>query len=452
MSTSIGSAPFTGSSSYSAQLQAVIQNAVAMASAPVQQLQTQQTNLASQQTELQSVTSNFNSLQSAVTAITQATGLGSYAANADNTSVATATVSSGVMAGTYNLDVLSTGAQTNTITQNGLATVSDPSSGNIGSGFNYTLTVNGKSYQIADQSGSLNDLAEGITNSGAPVQATVVNVGSSSAPDYRLSVQSLDYAPDTIQLSDGQNDLLNTLSTGSYVSYQLNGQPSTPITSSTRNINPSPGLSVQILQAGSTNITVSQSSSSLQTALSAFAATYNSTIDELSKNRGQNGGALSGQSIVYDLQNQLSKLGSYSSGSGAVASLADLGLTFDQTGHLQFDTGTFNLTAGTSQAAVLSFLGSPTGGGFLQTATNLLTSASDSQSGSLSQAAKAISTEQQTIASKITDEQSKVAQLQQTLTNQMATSDAAISALEQQVSEITTLFSDMQNYSRANSG
>ena len=452
MSTGIGSSAFTGSSSFSAQLQAVIQNSVAMASAPVQQLQRQQTTLTQQQTELQSITSDFTSLQSALQSITQATGLGSYSASVQDTSVATASVSTEVMAGTYNLNVISTGSQTNTISQNGLTRVSDPSSGNIGFGFNYALSVNGKTYHIQDSTGSLNGLAQAIINSGADVQATVVNIGGSSSPDYRLSVQSLDYAPDAIQLNDGTDDLLNTLSTGSYVSYQLNGQPSTPITSNTRNINPSPGLSVQIVQAGSTSISVAQSSSNLASALSTLAVAYNSTIDELSKNRGQSGGALSGQSVIYDLQSQLSSLGSYSGGTGNVTSLADLGLTFNQAGYLQFDAGAFGISAAASSAAILNFLGSATGGGFLQTATNVLNSATDSQSGSLSQASKSLSDELQAVGTKITDEQSKISQLQETLTTQMAASDAAISSLEQQVTEITTLFSTMQTYSRANSG
>ncbi|MBV8570586.1 MAG: hypothetical protein JO319_08225, partial [Acidobacteriaceae bacterium] len=49
------SSTFNGSSTYAAQLQQVITNAVASASAPIQQLQTQQATLSNQQQELQTI-------------------------------------------------------------------------------------------------------------------------------------------------------------------------------------------------------------------------------------------------------------------------------------------------------------------------------------------------------------------------------------------------------------
>src|SRR5581483_6560272 len=115
----------------------------------------------------------------------------------------------------------------------GLTTVSDPSVSNIDSATSYTLTVNGQNYSISNPSGTLNGLAQAINSSSANLQASIINIGSSSSPDYRLSVQSLNYAPDSIQLNDGTNNLLNTLSTGTNVTYQVNGQPNTPISSNT---------------------------------------------------------------------------------------------------------------------------------------------------------------------------------------------------------------------------
>lgn len=442
------SANFTGSSAFSAQLQLVIANAVTAASAPVQQLDTEQSTLTGQQNELETLSTDFQSLQTAIDSVSSVAGSNAYSATVSNNDVGTASVSSGVMAGTYSLDVTNVGSSTNTMSMNGLTTVSDPSKGNIDSSSTYTLTVNGQQYQITDSGGSLNGLAQAINASGANVQATVVNVGSSSAPNYRLSVQSLDYAPDSIQLSDGTNNLLNTLTTGSYVQYQVNGQPSTPINSDSRTLDLSPGLTVNVLGTGTANVTVSQSVSAISNTLSSFVNAYNTAVSDLAKNRGQNGGALTGQSIVYELQDALNSLANYSTGSGNVTSLADLGISFDQSGTLQFDPSALTQAA---PGDVVNFLGTESSGGFLQAANNIMTGVDDPTTGTLTQETQSISTQISTVGTQITKDQQQVSQLQQTLTTQMSAADAAISSLEQQVSEITDLFTTMQTQYSSNS-
>jgi len=446
------SSTFNGSSTYAAQLQQVITNAVASASAPIQQLQTQQATLSNQQQELQTIGGSFQSLQSALTAIENATGSAAYAASSSSTAVASSAVSTGVMPGTYTLNVSSIGSQTNAMSMNGLPLVTNPSAGNIDSSSTYTLSVNGKEYAISDTDGSLNGLVNAINSSGANVQATIINVGGSSNPDYRLAVQSTNYSPDTVQLNDGQQNLLQTLNTGSYVTYQVNGEPSTPISSSSREVTLSPGLTANLLQTGTTSISVTQNLSNLSNALNSFASAYNAAVSELDKNRGQNGGALSGQSIVYELQSQLGNLASYSSGSGSINSLSQLGLTFDSNGNLQFDSAAFDSTASQSSTDLMNFLGSATGGGFLETATNILSSAADPTSGMLAEASSSITQESSSISTKITNDQAQVSHLQQTLTSQMASADSAISLLQTQLSEMTNLFVDMQQYYKQNNG
>ncbi len=452
MGTISSSTPsFNGSSTYAAQLQQVITSAVSQASAPVQELQSQQSTLASQQSELQTLLSDFQGLQTALDGINSASGAGAYAASVSDSSVATASLSSGAMPGNYSINVLNIGSRTSTLSSNGLTTVTDPSSANLDSSSTYTLSVNGQNYSISDAGGTLNGLVQAINSSGAGVQATVVNVGSSSAPDYRLSIQSLDYAPDTVQLNDGTNNLLNTLATGSNVSYQLNGSSLT-VNSDSQTVTVSPGLSLDLLKAGSATVNVSENAAGVGNALSAFVSAYNALTSELTTNRGQNGGALSGQSVVYQLQAALESIASYTSGSGSVQSLSDLGLTFDQNGNLQLDSSAFSSAASNSAADVLTFLGSENGGGFLQAANNIISSVSDPTTGMLADASQSVSGEISTIGSQISDDQSRISQLQQNLTTQMSNADATISLLQSQVSEVTNLFLDMQQYDKAANG
>lgn len=445
------SSTFNGTSTYAAQLQQVINTAVANASIPMQQLETEETTLNNQQSEIQTISNDFQNLQTALGSITSATGSGAYQANVDDASIASASVGAGVMPGNYQITVVGLGSETNTLSNDGLTTVTDPSSGNIDSSSTYSLTVDGQQYSISDPQGTLDGLANAINSSGANVQATIINVGSSSNPDYRLSIQSTNYAPDTIQLSDGQNDLLQTLSTGSYVTYQVNGEPSTPITSTSRNVTISPGLTATLSQAGSTTISVSQNASNISSALSSFVSAYNAIVGELGNNRGQSGGALSGQSIIYELQSQLSQLAEYADGSNGASSLSDLGITFNQDGTLSFDSSTFEQTAAQNPAQVLNFLGS-TASGFLQAATNAVTSAIDPTTGLLTQASSSLTQELSTISTQIGNDQTQISNLQQSLTQQMASADATISSLQTQLSEMTSLFTDMQQNQLAQSG
>lgn len=441
--------PFTGSSAFAAQLEQVISTAVARASAPMEQLQTEQNTLQGQQSELQTLSSDFTSLQTALASLNTAVASNGLSAQVSDSSVATATAGSAALSGTYELDVTSVGTQANTISMDSLPTVTDPATQSISSSSSYTLTAESQTYTVVPSSNSLDALVEAIDNSGANVQATVVNVGTPTSPDYRLSIQSTDYAQANIQLNDGTNNLLQTVTPGSNVQYQVNGEPSSPVNSTSRQLTISPGLNVSVLGTGATDITVAASTSAVSTALSSFAAAYNTAVADLDKNRGQNGGALSGQSIVYELQNELNSIANYSSSSGSVTSLAELGLSFDNNGNLQFDPSA--LSTDNSQD-VLNFLGSTSTGGFLQAANNTLNSVTDATSGILTDATQNLTNELSQVGTQISNDQTSVSNLQQSLTTQMASADAAISSLEQEVTEMTDLFATMQQDSKNAAG
>ncbi len=442
MSTTPASA-FTGSSSFSSSLAQFVARSVSFASLPMQQLQSQETTVESQQSEAATLQGDFQSIQNALAGIDSSSGPGAYTASVDATSVASASVSSGVFSGSYSINVLSTGSHTNTLSQNGLTTVTDPTSGNIDSSTTYSLTVDQQTFNISNPSGNLNSLAEAINASGANVQATVVNVGSPTAPDYRLSVQGSKYAPSAIQLSDGTNTILNQLSAGSYVQYQVNGSPST-VNSDSRSLDLSTGLAVNIASTGTANITVAQNASGIQNGVNALVSAYNTAVDEIAKSRGQSGGALTGQSIVYQLSSALQSINGYVSGSGNLNSLSDVGIAVDQTGHLTFDASTFNQAASKSVSDVVSFFGSLSGGGFLQSASNEINSITNSVSGSLTTYSTSLAGQLSDLKTKVAADQTQIATLQTNLTNQMSKADAAIASMEQQLTYMTSLFAAQQ--------
>jgi flagellar hook-associated protein 2 len=318
----------------------------------------------------------------------------------------------------------------------------------------YSLTLGATQLSFSAADNSAATVAAAInSNYGSQVQATVVNLGTSGTPDYRISLQDLSGAGQTMTLQKSGVSLQSQQVTGSLAQYQVDGSGTT-VTSNTRDISVSTGVTLSLLATSSApvDVTISRSTSALSTALSTFADAYNAAATELGKQRGQAGGPLEGQSIVFSLQQALSGMSTFAGPGGAVNGMSNLGLTLGTNGQITFNSFTLIGTDIANSAAVTAFLGSPTGGGFLQLATNTLTGLEDSTTGLLKTSETDLGTQITNLGDTITAKQAKVSALQIQLQNQMAASDAMISSLEQQYTYLSGLFSAQQtaNLSFAN--
>jgi len=371
------------------------------------------------------------------------------AASVSDSSVASVALDSTAAAtsGVYTLNVTSVGSPTTTLSLDTLPVVADPSSASLSSSSNFTLTVGTSNFTITPSANTLNALAQAINSAGAGVNATILNVGSPSSPSYRLSLQSTTLGNEAIQLNDGSQNLLSTLTEGAEAEYQVDGQPSTPISSDSSTVTIAPGVTVNLLAPGETTVTVSPNASASANALSSFVAAYNQASSELGQNHGTSGGALTGQSIVFQLEQSLRDLTGYSGGDSAVSTLNDLGVTFnDNTGQLFFNQSQFESISASNPNDVSAFLGSASGNtGFLGAASTALTNVEDPTNGAIE---SSLSTNQQQITTdnnEITTDQANITTMQNQLTQQMSTADATIAGLESQVSYFTTLFTDTQD-------
>ena len=415
----------------------MITRAVAIASLPLQSLQGDVTTLNSQSSALSSLGATFQALQTSLQAVGTAS-TGAPSAKVSDTSALSANAGTGALPGTYTIQVDDPGSSTVTLSKAGLTTVTDPSSDNLSTASSFTLTVNGDAHTIVPSGSSLDSLASAINSSGDGVSATIVNIGSNATPDYRLSIQSNNLGGDTIQLNDGSSDLLDTLSTGTDSLYKVNGGTA-DIAGTSGQVTLAPGLTVSLLSQSSSpvTITVANDFSGLQSSLSNFVSAYNAAVDALAQNRGQSGGALTGDSLVYTLTNVLDQIAQYTSPSGNVTSPADLGLNLDDTGHLSFNASTFS---GAGTADIQSFLGSVDSSGFLQTANNDLTAVTDPTNGLIAGDYGSVQTQIANDNSEISDDQARVSSLQTTLQAQLSQADAAIATLESQKTYFTELF------------
>jgi len=438
---------FTGNSQFANDFQQVITRAVSLASLPMQAMQSQVSKLQSQSSELSTLSGSFASLQSSISNLESALGTGSYAAVSSDNSVASASLSGTPSPGTYTIEVDDVGAHATAMSSDGLAPVTDPAQSSISTASSYTLTVGTAQYSITPATNTLSALADAINqNPATSVQATVVNVGTSRSPDYRLSLQGTKLGDLPIQLQSTV-PLLTAGVPGSPVTYRVDGKPASPadpLSSDSNTIQVAPGLSVNLLATGTTTITVSQGTTAINQALAGFASAYNSAQAEINKNRGQSAGALQGQSILTALTQTLHKISGYSNGSSGISSLTVLGLRFDDKGVLSLDSSAFASAAAGNIAQLTSFFGSPTGGGFIKTANDALKAVTDSARGSLPSGISALEDQITKGNTAISGQQDRINTLQTNLNRQMAAADAAIASMEQQYTYLSNMFTAMQ--------
>ena len=143
---------------------------------------------------------------------------------------------------------------------------------------------------------SVVDAINANATAAAKITATVVNLGTADAPDYRVQLQGNDAGALALDIVDA--NLQNQTTTGELAQYVVNNSGKV-VTSSSRQVSISDGLTLNLLSSSSgkaVSITVSRSTSALGTAVAAFADAYNSVVDALDGQQGSSQGALGGQS------------------------------------------------------------------------------------------------------------------------------------------------------------
>ena len=197
---------FTGSSTFSNDFAQVITRAQNIASLPISLLNNQKTSLTAEQTALNSLSAAFSSLQASV--IAHRFG----GQRIQHRSVLLRQLrrdrhrGSGVLPGIYTIEVVDPGSLASATSAAAGATVTDPATMSISSAASFTLHANGKVFDyITPASNTLSSLAEAInTATKGEAHATIVNVGTTAAPSYQLSIQNTKYGALPITLDDGQ--------------------------------------------------------------------------------------------------------------------------------------------------------------------------------------------------------------------------------------------------------
>jgi flagellar hook-associated protein 2 len=424
---------FSGVSQFSDDFQKILERTVQIASLPLQTLQTQQSDLVQRKAAA-------SSLQGAMTALTTSfktlVDVGDRraisTANSDPSTVRVVSTTADAAA-TYTIsEITSTASAASETSVNGFAADAT----NISATRSFRLVVGSNTYNftLEESENTLAGLRDKINGLGAGVSATIFTTGTGATPNY-LSVSSNSTGAKSLTLTedpDGSATAFLTASNqGSNAAFKLNGvaveRPSNVINDV---IN---GVSFEILKKteGTNNVvlTLRPDATEISTALESFVSAYNSLVQTLDTQIGEDAGLLTGSALVREIQDALRSVKLFT-GTGAVQSLAELGLEFDNQGVMSFNSATLNAMNSTTLDAALSFLSSETDG--LGSLVSRFTALSDPVTGLIESEISGYDETERRLTTQITDMTDRINRMQTSVAERLQAADALLAQLESQ--------------------
>ena len=280
---------------------------------------------------------------------------------------------------------------------------------------------------------NLTGLKDAINAAGAPgVSASI----TSSNGTYSLAITG---PVGTLQLNDlpAQTGLISNTNQGTNADFYLNN--TIHIVRSNNTVNDViPGVSFTLLQSNAPSVTLSVATdrSQLSSALQTFAADYNAVVDQVQQHQGTSGGALAGDSLISDVNNDMQQLATYWNGRGSIHSLSDLGVNFDTTGHLSFDQNTFNNLSDSQMPDAFTFLGSTKSG--LGALARNFTQLSDPFTGMIRVQEDGYDAENRQLTDQLKTLTDRVNQIKTATTARLQAADALVAALQSQQNMINS--------------
>lgn len=290
---------------------------------------------------LKGATASFQTtMQNLATASTFQT----LSANASDSSVLTASATADATPGSLSLSVDHL-AQSQVLAASGIA--DQTATGSTGS---LTIQVGSgaaKSITIDSSNNTLAGIRDAI-NAAAGVSATIINSGGTTPYKLVLSADNTG-ADNTINITNNlaAGDLHDTIASLTEVrtpkdaALTVNG---VAITSATNTLSSTiPGVTVNLLKAGDSSITVARNTSAIQGAVGQFVYAYNSlntTIAGLTSYNAatKTGGPLLGDSAAQKLQADVrAMVGGTVANGGTLTTLSQVGISFQKDGTLALD-------------------------------------------------------------------------------------------------------------------
>lgn len=436
----MGIAPlvFTGISEFSDDFQTILNRSVAIASLPLVTMQNEQTDLLTKKqlmTELRTVVAALGADVADLGAIGANSALAASSSTATKVSV---TLNGATQAGVYTIsDITSVAKAASETTSSGYATADETE---VSSDGTMELLVGSTTYVVdltGDGENNLEGLRDAINALGAGVSASVLDTGTGDTPHY-LSITANASGATTLQLretaGEAGTNILSADNQGADAVFKLNGLD---VTKSDNVINDVvSGLTFTILQTTdvdeTVDLTLSSNRGTLATGLTAFVATFNAARTQVNAQVGATAGLLSGDYIVRQIQAELRTLSSYDSNGSSMNRLSDLGIEFDRTGVMSFDTDAFYSLSNAEVTAAFDYLGSSTTG-FGALASNF-TQISDPVTGLIKTQQDQYDVADDRLADQIIDLVARIEYMQTSLSTKLQQADVLLAQLDAQQS------------------
>jgi flagellar hook-associated protein 2 len=429
---------------------ALIQGLVKAEQRPITVLETQKVRFQAQDGIVSSLVSALGSLKSAAQGLSLSTDFDKKSALTSDSSVLTSSADATALEGAYQI-VVDQLAKAQSIRSSSFST----GTAAIGTG-TLTITVDGTSTPVTIDvdNNTLDGLKTAINSSGAAVTASVVNVGTSDSPDYRLIVQSKNSGTENAATISGTlvggDDPFpaggEIVQAAANALFSVNGLS---ITRSSNTISDAlPGVTLALLQEGdrdgviestdaTANVTVSVDTASVSTAMQKLVDAYNLvnktinaqfTLDPNTRRQGALAGDASLRGVMARLRHELSRAGGISAD---IRFISDIGISFQKDGSLTLNNTTL-ATALKDNPDGVSDLFTIVENGLGKRIPDAVDDFISSVDGTLTFRRKGIQTSIEQIDKKIVREQERIAVLQKRLTDQFSALEEMISQMKSQ--------------------
>jgi len=359
----------------------LIQQAIAVASKPLNRLQTRKTQAQTRQSYLQSLQGNFTSLQSQANSLRDIASIRGVSASSSDQAVVSLSASAGAIEGSYDVEVNQLAAAERKV-HAGVASKTDV----LGSPGQFVYSYNGTTRTIQTSgTTTLEGLAALINNdsSNPGVVASIIHYDSGDGLAYHLVLGGRNTGADHAITVEAQTTLAGFGPGGDWTVSQaarnaqvrLDGYPAGGwIQSDSNSVSGLiPNVTLNLGKIGSASVSLSRDTSSLKSGLSNLVSIYNRIVDTLDTLAGYNattktGGVFQGDSTVTGLIAGARALmvqvrAGFVEGTDPYTSPSLIGLDMDKQGHLSVDSDKLNQALADNHEAVLSLVAASGSGG-----------------------------------------------------------------------------------------
>jgi flagellar hook-associated protein 2 len=325
---------------------ALINQLMAVEQQPITRVQTSKVKLQAISTAFQQLNSKLLALKSRADAVADPATFFPRAVTSSTDTVATATAGPGTARGTFSLTAtaLARGSIAAAATTKGALT--DAIAAAPGS-FQFKLGAGGAVVSVGVDTGTtLEQLVKAINDKNAGVKATAVNVGTSAAPAYKLTLASTatGAANDIVIVSDGTTLGVTNTQAATDAAFSIAG-----IGSFTRSTNTFSdvldGVTITLkASSGSTDLSVALDNGGAQANIQGLVDAYNDIVRTITTqseittdaNGAQQPGAFTGDVVPQVIRRSLAAIIATGVG-GTFGTLAEVGITTQKDGTLSLD-------------------------------------------------------------------------------------------------------------------